>query len=205
MQPSRRILILEDDDELRSLTVEALSEHGHWCRTASQPGHLTPADWRWADVAIVDLRLRDGGDGSSLLRQMLGVTPAPKLLLLSGYDAMVLHTTARAARDLGYDVLDALTKPISMNRLAGILGDIVDRTRAPPRTAPVAFGPEDLRRALDKGEITMVYPPKIHLASGTCIGVKALVRWHCPGKGDISAQRSSQAGRLLRAVSNNSN
>jgi diguanylate cyclase (GGDEF)-like protein len=43
----------------------------------------------------------------------------------------------------------------------------------------------DLHRALDAGELFLVYQPIVELSSGAITGVEALLRWHHPDKGVI--------------------
>ncbi len=43
----------------------------------------------------------------------------------------------------------------------------------------------DLRRAIDKGELSLCYQPQIDLATGTVLGVEALARWRHPERGQI--------------------
>jgi len=43
----------------------------------------------------------------------------------------------------------------------------------------------DLRAALDRGELGIVYQPQIHLASGAIRGAEALMRWNHPVEGPI--------------------
>jgi diguanylate cyclase (GGDEF)-like protein/PAS domain S-box-containing protein len=42
-----------------------------------------------------------------------------------------------------------------------------------------------LRRALERDEFLLYYQPKIHIATGRCTGVEALLRWHRPGIGMV--------------------
>jgi diguanylate cyclase (GGDEF)-like protein len=50
------------------------------------------------------------------------------------------------------------------------------------RQAPIALMGE-LRRAMDGGELTLVYQPKVDLQTGRVDGVEALVRWRHPVRG----------------------
>ncbi|SEG78784.1 PAS domain S-box-containing protein/diguanylate cyclase (GGDEF) domain-containing protein [Marinobacterium lutimaris] len=44
----------------------------------------------------------------------------------------------------------------------------------------------DLRQALDRGELKLVYQPQIDLKSGALVGIEALLRWNHPQEGPIS-------------------
>lgn len=61
----------------------------------------------------------------------------------------------------------------------------------------------DLRQAIDKGEIHVVYQPMIDLRSGRMVGVEALARWSHPQRGPVSpltfipvAEATGMIGRL---------
>jgi len=61
----------------------------------------------------------------------------------------------------------------------------------------------DLRQALDKGEIHVVYQPMIDLAGGRLVGMEALARWQHPRRGPVSpltfipvAEATGMIGRL---------
>jgi diguanylate cyclase (GGDEF)-like protein len=45
----------------------------------------------------------------------------------------------------------------------------------------------DLRRALDAGEIDVLFQPQVEIASGRITGVEALARWNHPGYGELGA------------------
>jgi diguanylate cyclase (GGDEF)-like protein len=46
----------------------------------------------------------------------------------------------------------------------------------------------DLRHALDRGEIGVLFQPQVSIASDVIVGVEALARWQHPGLGEIGAE-----------------
>lgn len=44
----------------------------------------------------------------------------------------------------------------------------------------------ELERAIDSGQLTLVYQPKVDLRDASCIGVEVLVRWQHPERGMVS-------------------
>ena len=44
----------------------------------------------------------------------------------------------------------------------------------------------DLRHALENGQLTLAYQPRFDIAGGGVLGVEALVRWHHPVRGQVS-------------------
>ena len=56
---------------------------------------------------------------------------------------------------------------------------------SPQRLALVS----DLRQAIDRGQLSLQYQPKVDLRTGRVIGTEALVRWHHPAHGMILPNR----------------
>lgn len=205
--PAPRILVIDDDADFAALLAEGLADRGHVCRVWTDPTRLSAADWAWADVAVVDLQLGQGQDGPLVLRRLSLLKSRPRVVLVSGFDALVLAAASRTADAMGYDVAGAFAKPIAIGALAAaVAATSLDPAAAAPRPrAPVAA--RDLADGLDRGEISVVFQPKVDLADGACAGFEALARWSSPVLGEVSpdrfvatAEATNLAGRLTEAV-----
>jgi DNA-binding NtrC family response regulator len=118
----RRILIVDDDPELSSVIAECLGDRGHDCRVIDGLDMPEPDTWRWAELAILDLRLSGRYDSTELLRGMEAIAPAPELILSSGCDSGTLESAMRTARELGFTVRATLRKPFPVARLHAAVG-----------------------------------------------------------------------------------
>ena len=49
----------------------------------------------------------------------------------------------------------------------------------------------DLRHAVAKNQLELVYQPKVHAPSGEIMGAEALLRWHHPERGMVSPRPAS--------------
>ncbi len=110
-----RILIVDDDPELRLLARRALDKDGHSIREASDgaEGLERIADWH-PDLIVLDLVMPEM-DGLEVLRRLRS-EPATKRLPVLILTAHGDETSTRAGFDLG--ATDYLTKPFSMPQLA---------------------------------------------------------------------------------------
>jgi DNA-binding response OmpR family regulator len=81
--PSRRVLIVEDDQTLRDTVAEALGEDGFAVRTA-RDGHAALASVRrWPDLVILDLMMPrlDGEGFCEELRRLDGMADVPIIVV----------------------------------------------------------------------------------------------------------------------------
>lgn len=192
MPHTPNILIIDDDAALCALLAEGLENYGHACRTAAEPGRIAPADWQWADIVLVDLKLGAQRDGAEVLRRMRMASPRPRVALMSGHDSFILNAAARAARDLGYEVIDTFAKPVSIHALARRL-HVDDTPRQTGRMPPLNAA--QLSAALEAGEIGIAVQPRVDLATGACVGVEVVARWESAEAGVIQPARFVPLGR----------
>lgn len=126
---SERILVVEDDEALRELTVEALRGLGYQVLEASdgeEAQRLLMAD----ESAPIDLVLTDVGmprlDGASLAKWAAIEKPAAKVLLVSGYATDRRMDQVNLAVDYRF-----LPKPFTRKQLAVSVRKALDHPSAP--------------------------------------------------------------------------
>ncbi len=130
-----RIVIIEDEQQIRSFVRSALEEEG--CQvfeagTAAQG--LVEAGTRKADLAILDLGLPDR-DGVEVVRDIRGWSGMPILIL----SARSTENDKIAALDAGAD--DYLTKPFGVGELLARVRALLRRkTRLEDGESTVSFG-----------------------------------------------------------------
>jgi two-component system OmpR family response regulator len=131
MDPKDRILIVDDDREIRQLLVDYLARNGFDALPAASGREMWQVlDRRAVDLVVLDLMLPDA-DGLLLCRDLRSRSNMPVLML-----------TARgeeADRILGIEIGadDYLVKPFSPRELLARIKGILRRTRSlPPNLKP---------------------------------------------------------------------
>ncbi|MBI4564220.1 MAG: sigma-54-dependent Fis family transcriptional regulator [Planctomycetes bacterium] len=134
--PKTRVLIVDDEELLRTSIVRRLSGEGldvtESGTSAKAEALLEESDF---DVAIVDLRLPDG-DGMELSRKILSRSPLTMVIVLTAYSSV--DGAVQAIKDGAYDYL---TKPVPLDKL-------VLTVRRAVETAHLRHEVDDVRRDL---------------------------------------------------------
>ena len=119
-----RIVLVEDDVEIRRLAAAALAEQGHDVESADRALEgLELAVKGHPDLVILDLGLPDV-DGSELLRMIRAVSAVPVIVITArGADETVVATL-----DSGAD--DYLVKPFSMAQLEARVRAVLRRRQS---------------------------------------------------------------------------
>lgn len=106
-----RILIVEDDDSVRTFTARAIAAAGHEVETA-EDGDLGLTQIREAagsyDLVLSDIRM-PAMDGIEMAKRAAGEFPGLKILLMTGY----AEQRERAA-DLEQIIIDVVPKPFTL-------------------------------------------------------------------------------------------
>ena len=109
-----RILVIDDDELIRSLFKETLEEQGHTVVTASTGTEGIECVKRWDfDLVFLDLKLPET-DGAELLKQMRSAKPRLPVTIITGYPGSEMMERAFKQGPLGvmekpFDASDIIT------------------------------------------------------------------------------------------------
>lgn len=131
MKTGARILVVEDDDDVRSLVARVLADDGHRVETAADgDAAIEKLHARTTDLLVLDVVL-PGIDGWGVLTHLRKLDVAPRVLLLTGNTEY--QTFVRAARE---GVSAYIEKPFSLRELLATCRSVLES--APPARDGVA-------------------------------------------------------------------
>jgi EAL domain-containing protein (putative c-di-GMP-specific phosphodiesterase class I) len=149
-------------------------------------------------------------DGVEFVRHLVDRAYTGGLILVSGEDERVLQSVEKLVRAHKIAVLGRVTKPVTPQRLATLIGKWSASSAGVAKAARRSYLASELDAAITQGELVNHYQPKVSLASGALIGVESLVRWVHPVDGMVYpdqfialAEESGLIERLTRTVLSN--
>jgi DNA-binding response OmpR family regulator len=120
------IVVIEDNNELRDATVEALGRKGHVVRgVPSGPALNRELAGFPADLLLLDLNL-PGEDGLSIARRLRAARPGIGIIMVT---ARGRNDDKISGYESGADIY--LTKPVSIDLLGAVIRSIARRLRPP--------------------------------------------------------------------------
>ena len=194
MDPSSaHILVLDDDPLMLKLLVLVLHRLGYPEVASSDNAavtieQLTQVGARTPDLILLDLNM-PGMDGVEFIRRLVELSYGGSVILVSGENDRVMQSVERLVRAHALETLGRLAKPVQPELLEAMLTGWTPRTRHPQPKPPRSYSASALRQAIERGELTNFYQPKVDLATGRVAGVEALVRWQHPDDGLIGPDR----------------
>jgi EAL domain-containing protein (putative c-di-GMP-specific phosphodiesterase class I)/ActR/RegA family two-component response regulator len=153
-------------------------------------------------VLIVDLEM-PGMNGVELIQNLQRREWRIPIIVASSRETALISAVEAMTQALGLEVLAALQKPLNLMQIASAL-----HGRGQPRKATVdetltSFSVEDLRSAIDDGQLVPYYQPKIDVRTGVIKGVEALARWQRPDHSMVSPDRFiavAEQSQLIHAL-----
>lgn len=181
-----KTLIIDDEPFTLQLLAHLLANLGFEdvisCEQAVEALTLIGAGSSSIGLIFCDLNM-PGMDGVEFLRHLTGINYAGGLVLVSGVGEDVLRSAQKLAQGHHLNVLGALNKPVSPERLRQVLENHSSLAASPGHAPRKSYDPEALRKAIADGELVNHYQPKVEVATGAVVGVETLVRWQHPQDG----------------------
>jgi EAL domain-containing protein (putative c-di-GMP-specific phosphodiesterase class I)/CheY-like chemotaxis protein len=138
------------------------------------------------DIIVTDLNM-PGMDGIEFIRHVGQSGSRASILLVSEQDPTLLESVAAMTEAYGVGLLQALRKPLNVQKLAAAIARY-RRPQAAP-SAPRAFTLREIDAGLRNDEFAPYFQAKIALATGHVQGAEALARWHHPQLGLVPPAR----------------
>ncbi|NDP47035.1 MAG: EAL domain-containing protein [Sulfuriferula multivorans] len=182
-----RILVLDDESFMLKLLGHMLADLGFTSVTTYDNGaealewintHVNPPN-----LILLDLQMPEM-DGIEFVRKLVEHNYTGNLILVSGEDERVLKMAEKLIQAHRITVLGHLNKPVSLDLLSMLMEKSV-HMHAVPQSTTHAYSVDELRTAIDAGELVNYYQPKVSVTTGAVVGVETLVRWRHPVDGMV--------------------
>ncbi len=183
-----RVLIVDDDPAVARFLKVALSNLGLRDVTTAENGaealevDVGPASG--IGLIVSDLQMPKL-DGIAYLRHLKTLGYQGAVLLMSGADSRLLKAVEGLATSLDLRVLGVLAKPIRQADLVDALRKLGPGTGGPRLPAGVDVSVDELRVALQAGDLDVWFQPQADARSRRILGAEALARWRHREKGFI--------------------
>jgi excisionase family DNA binding protein len=119
-----RILVIDDDELIRSLFKETLEEGGHTVVTAATTAKgLAYVMQREFDLIFLDLKM-SGTDGAEILREMKGVKHRLPVVIITGYP-----DSEMMARAMKHGPLGVMLKPFDDSDIINAVNSFLHATQ----------------------------------------------------------------------------
>jgi two-component system OmpR family response regulator len=136
------LLIVDDDDDIRSLLTNFFKKHSHTVSVAADGATMFATLERHSiDLVILDVMLL-GEDGFSLCQRLRAISRVPIIMLTAVTD----HTDRTVGLELGAD--DYVTKPFDQRELLARVKAVLRRTAE----TPAVPAPSDIRPIMCFGD-----------------------------------------------------
>ncbi|MEM3699829.1 MAG: response regulator [Candidatus Bathyarchaeia archaeon] len=112
MDETARILIVDDDENIRKVLTAILEEEGYWVDSAeTAKAAIEKTKKKFYNLALIDIRLPDM-EGIELLTRMKETTPKMRKVIITGYPTL---QNAIEAVNRGADAY--IVKPFDMDKV----------------------------------------------------------------------------------------
>ena len=184
---SIRVLVLDDEPFMLKLLGHMLAGLGFTSVTTFDNGaaaldcfktSITPPN-----LILLDLQMPEM-DGIEFVRKLVEHNYTGNLILVSGEDERVLQMAEKLIQAHRISVVGHLNKPVLLAPFTELMEKFV-HMHAAPQSTTLAYSADELRTAIDAGELVNYYQPKVSVTTCAFVGVETLVRWRHPVDGMV--------------------
>ncbi|HKX54214.1 MAG TPA: EAL domain-containing response regulator [Nitrosospira sp.] len=183
-----KILVLDDESFMLKLLNRILSNLGYSSVTLCDSGRAALEKIADVDAApnviLLDLNMPEM-DGIEFVRHLVDRHYLGSLILVSGEDERILQTTVKLVRAHKIPILGYLHKPVKPDALSELLESGTPSAADAAGMAKKVYAADELRTAIEGGQLVNYYQPKVAVATGEVVGVETLVRWRHPVDGIV--------------------
>lgn len=175
---TNRLLIIDDEEALGRFAATVAGDSGFEVAVTNHAQDFKDAVAEWAPSHILLDLVMPEADGVELLRYLAAEHCTAAIIIMSGFDVRVLEAAKKVGVERGLSIVGTITKPMRAKELK----ELLERVRKPATTIPEAIA---LQQGMARGELFLLYQPKVAMKSGELHGVEALARWHHPQRGIV--------------------
>ncbi|MCF6214991.1 MAG: EAL domain-containing response regulator [Emcibacter sp.] len=178
------LLVVDDEIDFTVFVSAIASEMNFTVLSTDNPLEFEKLYSPHINIIVLDLFMPHI-DGIELLRSLYEKKSDASIVFMSGKDNNVLQAAQKLAVEQGLTVLGILQKPFRAEDLQNILSKYAQKTHA--RNFELIGSPSvsELRQAIDREDLFLVYQPQINISTRRITGLEALIRWNHPTKGRV--------------------
>ena len=187
-QNTFKIMVLDDEPFMLKLLGRMLANLGYTAYSVCDNGHvaleLIESQDGCPNLILLDINMPEM-DGLEFLRHLVELRYNGSIILVSGEDERMQQAAEKLARAHQITVLGHLHKPVTPNGLVELIRKWMPMQPDEPGAAKKIYAAEEIRAAINNGELVNYYQPKVSVTTSRVVGVEALVRWRHPRDGMV--------------------